>query len=421
MRDNAQTTIGSNTTDQAEPDVIIHTDMDCFYASCERRREPALADKPVVVGMGYETGETNGAVATASYDAREYGIESAQPISEAISHLLPERQTDENRPTAAYRPVDMDYYESVSEEVMTILTDVADTIRKVSIDEAYLDVTDVISWDDDVRDFAHNIKQQIANTVGVPVSVGVAPNMSAAKIASDKDKPDGLVIVKPDAVAEFIEPLPVEDIHGIGPVTADRLHELGITTGGELAAASQEMLTEEFGQRGEEIYQRANGIDPREVTETDKPKSLNRESAFTEPVTDTDTKHTRVTELATDVAHRADQHNAGYQTIGIKVVTPPYNINTRERSLSGPVHDPETVTNIASDLLTEFDSAPVRKVGVFVTNFSFGGGDQLQLQDIESNAQQKTGMSKHRSARDSDDKTDETNNTADPQTALTEF
>ena len=212
--------------------IVLHVDMDCFYASCERLREPALRGEPVVVGMGYESGETFGAVATASYEAREYGVESAQPISEALERL-PRAGADAAAPDADvghYRSVDLDFYKSVAASVKEILHDCADVVREVSIDEAYLDVTDETAWkrtpDGDrtlAEGYARHVKQRIEREVGVPASVGVAPNMSAAKIASDHDKPDGLVVVEPGEVSEFLAPLPVDAVHGVGPVTADRL------------------------------------------------------------------------------------------------------------------------------------------------------------------------------------------------------
>jgi DNA polymerase IV (DinB-like DNA polymerase) len=220
--------------------IVAHVDMDCFYAACERLREPALRGEPVVVGMGYEPGTDSGAVATASYEARAFGVESAMALSEALD-LLP-RKVDvagSGHPVdeaGFYRPVDMPFYESVAAEARTLLQERAGTVREVSIDEAYLDVTDRTDWEA-VGAFARELKSAVADEVGVTASVGVAPTMSAAKIASDHDKPDGLVVVEPGEVAGFLAPLDVEAVHGVGPVTAGELRTLGIETAGELAAA----------------------------------------------------------------------------------------------------------------------------------------------------------------------------------------
>ena len=381
-----------------EPRIILHVDMDCFYASCERLREPALRGEPVVVGMGYEAGEPHGAVATASYEAREYGIDSAQPISQALD-ALPRAADSATDPAGYYRPVDLAFYEDVAGDVKEILHSCADVVREVSIDEAYLDVTDRTSWglvddadgdagsDDGSADdprtiaegYARHVKQRISREVGVPASVGVAPNMATAKIASDYDKPDGLTVVRPGEVADFLEPLPVAAIHGVGPVTERELAELGIETAGDLAAADPTVLADRFGERGRELVARARGDDDREVTPTGRPKSLSRESAFTEPTEETEAKREQVSALAADVAARARSRDAMYQTVGIKVVTPPFDINTRASSLPGPIDDPDLVESIALELLEEFDDDPVRKLGVRVSKLSFGVRAQARL------------------------------------------
>jgi DNA polymerase IV (DinB-like DNA polymerase) len=384
--------------------VICHVDMDCFYASCERLREPELDGEPVVVGMGYEHGETHGAVATASYEAREYGVDSAQPISEALERLPRMAEADRADPDAPnpgeaghYRPVEMSFYESVASDVKEVLHDLADTVREVSIDEAYLDATAVTSWqrvgeesekneDSETEDsrtlaagYGRHVKQAIQRRVGVPASVGVAPNMAVAKVASDHDKPDGLTVVPPSEVEQFLAPLPVEDIHGVGPVRARELAEMGIDTAGELADADPGRLVSQFGDRGRELYDRARGRDDRAVTPRGRPKSLSRESAFTEATDDGEAKREKVRALAADVAERARSREALYQTIGIKVVQPPFEVNTRAESLSGPVDDPELVRAVALDLLAEFEDDAVRKLGVRVSKLSFDGGRQASL------------------------------------------
>ncbi|WP_435177924.1 DNA polymerase IV [Halorussus sp. AFM4] len=366
--------------------IVLHVDMDCFYAACERRRKPELEGEPVVVGMGYEGGETHGAVATASYEAREYGVESAQAIGTALERLPrmaeaedPDSDVDPEE-AGYYRPVDMDYYEEVSREVKEILRESADVVREVSVDEAYLDVTDRTGWEV-AEGFARHVKHRIDREVGVTASVGVAPNMSAAKIASDHDKPDGLVVIEPGEVREFLAPLDVAELHGVGPVTARELREMGIETAADLAAADRADLEERFGERGAEMHRRARGEDDREVTPRGRPKSLSRESAFTEATDDDEAKRERVRTLAEAVADRASRKGALYRTIGIKAVTPPYDVNTRARSLPGPVDDPDLVEEVALDLLGEFEGDEVRKVGVRVSNLSFAEGEQASLGD----------------------------------------
>jgi DNA polymerase IV (DinB-like DNA polymerase) len=357
--------------------VVCHVDMDCFYAACERLREPALEGEPVVVGMGYEAGETHGAVATASYEAREYGVESAMAISEALE-LLPRRaDADDPADTGVYRPVDMPFYESVAEDVQAVLDAAAETVRNVSIDEAYLDLGD-FAWDE-AAGFGRRLKEDIERAAGVTASVGVAPNMTTAKLASDADKPDGLVVVRPSEVRSFLAPMEVADLHGVGPVTARELRSMGLETAGDVAAADEAALVDAFGERGRDIHAQARGEDDREVEPTGRPKSLSSESAFVEATDDPAEKREKVRALADEVTDRAAAKGTLYKTIGVKVVEPPFDVNTRARSLSGPVDDPELVEGVALELLSEFEGTTVRKLGVRVSNLSFADREQASL------------------------------------------
>jgi DNA polymerase IV (DinB-like DNA polymerase) len=393
------TTLPGVETDD-EDRIVVHVDLDCFYAACERLREPALEGEPVVVGMGYEEGQPDGAVATASYEAREHGVESAQAISTALERLpravdhtpdSAERTSGSEQETAPdgderedaddvghYRPVDMEYYEAIAGEIKAILHDCAETVREVSIDEAYLDVTDRTDWSV-VEGYARHVKQRIDREVGLTASVGVAPTMHAAKVASDHDKPDGLVVVEPGDVEDFLAPLPIDDLHGIGPVTAGTLREAGIETVADLAEADREWVQEQWGDRGLELHDRARGVDPRGVEPRGRPKSLSRESSLGGAEDDSERVQERVRTLAQAVAERARSKAALYRTIGIKVVLPPFDVNTRARSLPGPVDDPELVESVALDLLEEFAEATPRKVGVRVSNLSFADADQSTL------------------------------------------
>jgi DNA polymerase IV (DinB-like DNA polymerase) len=386
-------------------------------------REPALRGEPLVVGMGYETGETHGAVATASYEAREFGVESAQAISAALD-ALPRKVEAATDPTldvdeaGFYRPVDLEFYDEVGAEVKAVLHEEGDTVREVSIDEAYLDVTDQLDWDDDPRAFGSRLKRRIDEEVGVTASVGIAPSMSAAKVASDHDKPDGLVVVEPGDVRSFLAPLDVEEVHGIGPVTAAELREMGIETAGDLAAADPATVGDRFGERGREVQRFARGEDDRPVEPKGKPKSLSRESAFSNPTDDSERKRERVRLLAADVAERADREGALYQTIGIKVVQPPFDVNTRARSLPGPVEDADLVESVALDLLAEFAAERVRKLGVRVSNLSFTDEQQASLTGFAGDQGAETATE----PIDTDGSTEnESRDLADGQRSLTEF
>jgi len=206
--------------------------------------------------------------------------------------------------------------------------------------------------------------------------------MSTAKIASDFDKPEGLVVVPPGTVQEFLAPLPTEEVHGVGPVTARTLASMGIETAGDLAEADVAELEAELGERGRELYERARGEDDREVTPTGLPKSLSRESSLS-ATDDRKEKQSTITALAADVSRRAQERGCLYRTIGIKVVQPPYDVNTRAKSLSGPVDDPELAEAVALELLEEFEGEEVRKLGVRVSNLDFGESDQATLGGFE--------------------------------------
>ncbi|PSP92894.1 DNA polymerase IV [Halobacteriales archaeon QS_4_62_28] len=417
-------------TDDADQ-IVAHVDMDCFYAACERLREPALEGEPLVVGMGFQPGKRHGAVATASYEARKYGVDSAMAITEALERL-PRKIDAVDDPdldvaeAGYYRPVDMAFYESVSEDARSILHDRADVVREVSIDEAYLDVTGETEWES-ARQWARSLKDRIEDSVGVTASVGVAPTMSAAKVASDHDKPDGLVVIEPGEVRSFFADLPVEKVHGVGPVTAAELGDLSIETAGDLAAADPDVLEDRFGERGLEIYRYARGEDSREVTPRGRPKSLSRESAFTEATSERSEIADRVRSLASSVADRARSKDALYQTISIKVVTPPFDVYTRARSLPGPIDRPALVEDVALELLTEFDDERVRKVGVRVSNLSFTEGEQASLSGFEldpndSNAlEPPEGQSTLAATEWGDDGDDERADLSAGQTTLDEF
>jgi len=418
---------GAGVDDADEDDrIVCHVDMDCFYASCERLREPGLRGEPVVVGMGYESGEPHGAVATASYEARAYGVESAQPISRALERL-PRKAVAREDPdldtadAGHYRPVDLAYYREIAGEIKAILHECADRVREVSVDEAYLDVTERTAWTvvngrPLAEGYARHVKERIAREVGVPASVGVAPTMSAAKVASDHDKPDGLVVVEPGEVRDFFRSLPVEAVHGVGPVTARKLGEMGIETAGDLAAADPDAIRERFGERGRTLYDRARGHDDREVRPTGRPKSLSRESAFTEATADAERQRETVDGLAADVADRAEGKDALYRTIGIKAVTPPYDVNTRERSLPGPVADANLVREVALDLLTEFEGDPIRKLGVRVSNLQFEAAEQARLDGWDGDEGETAGTEMETTAEDA-----RSRSSTDGQSSLTDF
>lgn len=351
------------------PDQIVyHVDMDCFYAACERLRRPELENEPVVIGMNYEKGEDRGIVATASYEARDYGVESTQTIGEARKNLPPDK--------GHYFPVDAEYYDEISDRIMRILREMGTTIQKVSEDEAYLDATAETSWED-AKGYGQLIKNRIQDEVGVIASIGAAPTMSAAKIASDYDKPNGLHIVPPNKLVSFLSPLDVEEIHEVGPKTASKLRSMGIRTAGDLANADPQKLKTEFGQDGIKIYNYARGADDRTVKTKKGQDSFLRDETFENPTVSVEKKREKARNLAQQVAKRAQSDGAMYKTVGIKVVSD--DIIKRSKSFGGPIDDPDLVEEAALDLLEEFRETTIVKLGVALKNLNYADQQQSGL------------------------------------------
>lgn len=368
--------------------IVLHLDMDCFFAACERLRNPELEGEPLVIGGGFDSDPPRGAVATASYEAREHGVHSAQPISTALQNLPRRTSNDDENPgvsdgpTGIYLKGDHSFYREVSTEVMTLVEEYAETIRRVSIDEAYLDLTEETTWES-IESLASELKTRIEEEVGVVASIGVAPTMSCAKVASDHDKPDGLCIVQPGEVAAFLDPIDIGEIHGVGPKGTEAFRSAGIDTAGDLAALSVQEVVYLFGSNATKLYDRVRGIDPRPVEPVGEPKSISKEKSI-EPTASMETKRTLIERLASQVNERVERKDARYRTVGIKVVETPFEVNTRERSLHGPVREPDLVHSIASELLEEFSDSEVRKLGVRVSNLEFFSGDQLRISAVES-------------------------------------
>ncbi|WP_432696153.1 DNA polymerase IV [Marinobacterium sp. YM272] len=246
---------------------IIHIDMDAFYASVEIRDNPSLRGKPIAVGG---KAESRGVISTCSYEARKYGIHSAMPSAEA-KRLCPE---------LILIPGRMSVYKSVSAQIRKIFARYTELIEPLSLDEAYLDVSECSACQGSATLIAQQIRAEILKETGLTASAGVAPNKFIAKIASDENKPNGQCVVTPDRVAEFVAALPLRKIPGVGPRTAEKLEQLGLTHGRDLLDWSLEALTERFGKFGHSLYQRARGIDERPVQPSRIRKSVGVETTL---------------------------------------------------------------------------------------------------------------------------------------------
>ena len=334
--------------------IILHLDMDSFYASVEIREHPDLSGKPVVVGADPMEGHGRGVVSTASYEARKYGIHSAMPISRAY-RLCPE---------AIFIPPHFDLYEKTSARVMAILANYSERVEQVSIDEAYLDLTSLGTFAH-AKEAAIRIKNEILEKENLTCSVGIGPSKIMAKIASDYKKPDGLTVVRPEEVEEFLSPLPVGRIPGVGKKTARELHEMGIEVIGDLAHVDIQRLQSRFGKWGLVMQRLAHGEDEREVEQRERVRSISRETTFPEDSGDIERILNTLDDLMKDV-HRT-MRDEGYmaRTVTVKVRYEDFQTRQRAKSLDHPAAELRPLHEIARNALLEsLGRKKVRLIGV---------------------------------------------------------
>lgn len=340
--------------------IIMHIDMDAFYTSVEQRENPAIKGKPVIVGADPREGKGRGVVAGCSYEARKFGVHSAQPISQAY-RLCPE---------GVYLRPNYQLYDKASEQVMQILRLYAAKLEQISIDEAFMDMTDKVTDFDQASLLATRIKQDINGKTGLTCSIGIAPNKSVAKIASDFKKPDGLTVVPPEKVREFLAPLPVSKISGIGKKSTEVLKQLGINSIADLASAHPAKLTDTFGKYGTRLWQVANGIDEEEVITSYPIKSISSETTFEEDVADRQKVMDAFNSLIDDVHARVVSQSMLFRTVGIKVRLEDFTTFTRARSHTRYTNERGVIQEYARALFSEFESSreKIRLVGVRVSN-----------------------------------------------------
>lgn len=337
---------------------IVHLDLDAFYAAVEMLENPDLRGKPILVGG---RPESRGVVATASYAARTYGVHSAMPMARAVRLC----------PHAIVLPPRFDVYREYSQRVMGILQDCVPFLEKISIDEAYLDLTKKVDeWPETVK-IARELQEQVRDATGLSASLGVATNKLVAKVASDHDKPGGLTVVPPGEEAAFLAPLPVRVIWGVGPVTEEKLAAMGVTTVGQLAGVSERDLVARFGDHGAAMARRARGIDHRPVSEEHDRKSVSRETTFSEDLCDWPDLKRQLWRLSQSVARRMERAGLVAGTISIKLRYDDFETLTRQMSLDVPTDDEIRIYRAALVLLgqTWERDRPVRLLGV--------GGDHL--------------------------------------------
>lgn len=338
---------------------IIHIDMDAFYASVEQRDHPEYRGKAIAVG-GLPEGR-GGVVATCSYEARKYGVRSAMPSKKALQlcpHLL------------FIRPR-FDVYKTVSRQAREIFRRYTDLIEPLSLDEAYLDVTQDKQGIGSAIEIATLIKNAIKEELELTASAGVSINKFVAKIASDLQKPDGLTFIGPSKVESFVEALPVEKFYGVGKVTAEKMKSMSIYTGADLKKLSEAELIRHFGKPGRFYYQIIRGIDNRPVEANQETKSISAEDTFPEDLTNVEAMNRELDKLAEIVSRRLLEHGLHGRTITLKVRYHTFQIITRSKSFPEPVGDTAMIASTVKELLllTGLDNAKIRLLGISLSNF----------------------------------------------------
>ncbi len=340
--------------------------MDAFYASVEQRDRPELRGRPVVVGADPQG---RGVVSAASYEARRFGVHSAMPIGRA-ARLCPD---------AAFLPVDMDKYAGVSREVMTILADFTPLLQPLSIDEAFLDVTGTEGLHGDGAAVARTIKSRITTALRLTASVGVAANMFVAKVASDLRKPDGLVVVAPGTEADFLAPLPVSRLWGVGRVTGAGLEAMGVSTIGQLAAVPAAYLAARFGESGRAPHDLSLGRDDRVVEPFAPPKSMSAEETFGHDHRDVERLAATLREQAERVARELREAGYAGRCVTLKLRFADFSTLTR-RHTDDPTQDGLLIYRRARALLERIPlRQPVRLIGLSVSGLGPAAAGQLWL------------------------------------------
>ena len=321
----------------SRPRKIIHIDMDAFYASVEQRDDPKLRGKAIAVGGG----GPRGVVATASYEARVFGVKSAMPGARA-RRLCPDLIFVKPR---------FEVYRAVSIQVREIFARFTDVIQPLSLDEAYLDVTENKPGLASATAIAQEIRRMIREETGLTASAGVSYNKLIAKLASDQNKPDGICVVRPDEGARFMAEMPVRRIHGVGPVTARRMQALGIETGADLLARDLSFLQQHFGSAAPFYYRAARGEDDRPVHERQERKSVSVEDTFFDDLITQEALVTEIDRIAHSLWTRIEKSGAYGRTVVLKIKFADFRIITRSRSMSAPVRSAELLAETGRALL----------------------------------------------------------------------
>jgi DNA polymerase-4 len=349
------------------PRAIVHLDLDAFFAAVEVLENPGLAGKPVLVGG---RPEERGVVASASYPARAFGIHSAMPMARALALC----------PGAIILPARHRRYHEYSQQVMAVLRRASPLVEQMSIDEAYLDLTgQVAAWEEAVE-IARQLQRRIKDEIGLSASLGVAANKLVAKVASDRNKPAGLTVVRPGEEAAFLAPLPARVLWGIGPATEKKLAELGVATVADLLKLPEEDLWARFGRQGAEMARMARGVDERPLVTEREPKSVSQETTFNRDIADPNFLRGQAWQLSQGVSEHLKHQGMAAGTVAIKLRYFDFTTLTRQMRLSVPTDDEREIYRAALALLRRAwqRGRPVRLLGVAARELSPPTG-QLSL------------------------------------------
>lgn len=336
---------------------IIHIDMDAFYASVEQLDNPELRGKPLAVGGS----ETRGVVSAASYEARKFGVRSA------MSGI----QAKRNCPDLLFVPPRFDRYKEISKKIRAIFHDYTDLVEPLSLDEAYLDVTQNKKGNPSASLLAQEIRKRIFEEVGITASAGISVNKFVAKIASDYNKPNGQKTVNPEDVDSFLENLDIKKFYGIGKVTTDRMYHLGIFTGKDLKSKSSQFLEEHFSKSGLHFYNIVRGIHNSEVKPNRITKSVAAEHTFNENLTSEIFMIARLESIAAELENRLKKHNISGKTVTLKIKYSDFSTQTRSKTLPYFISDKGLILETAQELLfQERMKESVRLLGISLNNLN---------------------------------------------------
>lgn len=352
--------------------MILHVDMDAFYASVEERDNPSLVGRPVIVGGT----EGRGVVAAANYAVREYGVHSAMPMVTALRRC----------PHAVCLPTRMDYYAEISRQIRAIFERYTPLVEPLSLDEAFLDVTGSQGLFGPAVEIGRRIKRDIRQELRLVASVGVAPNKFLAKLASDLEKPAGFVVVEPDRVQAFLDPLPIGRLWGVGKVTSKEFDRLGIRTIGQLGQLPVNVLTDLFGAAGEHYWRLARGLDERRVVPDREAKSISHETTFASDIADLEVLRAWMLELAEQVGRRLRRHKLKGRTVELKVRFADFRTITRSITLAEPTCITQELCQAGVELLSTrlpASHVPVRLLGFGVSGLSSSPSQSLLFDEGE--------------------------------------